>query len=353
MPGPFFCTNPMNIKKNKITSGIALLAVLFLALRWFGFIPQGSPESVSPVRVSPSAPSSASPSTPVPPQLSPEEIQKRSEAQVQYQSHVLQMFFLTAIVFYGKVVDTNGAPIHGASVLINPTQGISGGNPEIKKTSDENGLFSIWTYGLGLVVNVSKTGYYTLKESAGVYDYAFVGQPTNPHTDSRSPAIFVLRKMGETEPLIMRSLDAIAPKNGTPVLINLSESISNKDIRVESWVHDEDIPLNDPHPFDWRFKITVLDGGGLQPKEGGEFDFMAPEDGYQPSDEINMSASDPKWTSTQSREYFLKLANGDFARLSFVVGAGGYNTFEITSYLNPVTGHRNLEYDPSKQINKK
>ena len=96
----------------------------------------------------------------------------------------------------------------------------------------------------------------------------------------------------------------------------------------------------------------MLNGGGLQSRAGGEFDFIAPEDGYQPSDEINMSASDPNWRGTTTHEYFLKLANGDYARINFSIGAGGYNTFEITSYLNPQPGHRNLEFDPAKQINK-
>jgi len=60
-----------------------------------------------------------------------------------------------------------------------------------------------------------------------------------------------------------------------------------------------------------------------------------------------MSASDPQWKSSQRREYFLKLANGTYARIDFGIGAGGYNTFELISYVNPAPGHRNLEYDPN------
>src|ERR1700729_3945960 len=102
----------MNTKKNKIIGGIALLVVLLvLALRWFGFIPQGNPESVPPALVLPSAPSSTSPtppsSSPAPASkpLSPAEIQKRDEDQFRYQSHVLELLYLTPIVFYGKVID--------------------------------------------------------------------------------------------------------------------------------------------------------------------------------------------------------------------------------------------------------
>jgi hypothetical protein len=86
-------------------------------------------------------------------------------------------------------------------------------------------------------------------------------------------------------------------------------------------------------------------GGGIQTRTG-EFDFEAPLDGYQSNDEIDMSASAPHWSYLANREYFLKLANGDFARISFTMCAGGENFFIVTSYLNPKPGHRNLEANP-------
>jgi hypothetical protein len=88
-------------------------------------------------------------------------------------------------------------------------------------------------------------------------------------------------------------------------------------------------------------------GGGLQPRTG-EFDFVAPTDGYQGNDVLDMPASATPWSKQMSREYFLKLANGDYARISFTMRAGGAHFFSITSYLNPVPGHTNLEYDPNQ-----
>jgi len=84
-------------------------------------------------------------------------------------------------------------------------------------------------------------------------------------------------------------------------------------------------------------------------RTGNQFDFTAPIDGYQSSDEIDMSASDSHWSSNQSREYYLKLADGEYARMRFVVATAGYNGFALTSYLNPTPGHRNLEYNPGQQ----
>jgi hypothetical protein len=118
-------------------------------------------------------------------------------------------------------------------------------------------------------------------------------------------------------------------------------------LQVQSWTQNQNIPPGSNQHYDWRCVITVP-GGGIQPRTGDEFDFTAPEDGYQPSDNITMSATDPKWTDSQSREYFLQLANGEYARISFTMAAGGDHFFRITSYLNPTSGHRNLEYNPNQ-----
>lgn len=159
--------------------------------------------------------------------------------------------------------------------------------------------------------------------------------------------------MGDCEPLIMTHRNVKIARDGDPLQMNLATghtyNETNGNVIVQCWTQDQEIRPGSDKRYAWRCLITVP-GGGLQPRTGSEFDFVAPEKGYQPSDEIVMSASNTKWNSTQSREYFLKLANGDFARVNFTMLAGGDNFFEITSYLNPTPGHRNLEFDPAKQI---
>jgi hypothetical protein len=161
--------------------------------------------------------------------------------------------------------------------------------------------------------------------------------------------------MGEAEPIIMIHRDVRILKDGTPIQMILATGktyqVTNGDLQVEAWTHDEGIPRNGNHPYDWRCKITVL-GGGLQPRTGGEFDFTAPETGYQPSDEIDMPASTPQWRPSASRSYFLELGNGTYARIDFKMLAEGDHFFSITSYFNPKPGHRNLEYDQSQRCEK-
>ncbi len=81
-----------------------------------------------------------------------------------------------------------------------------------------------------------------------------------------------------------------------------------------------------------------------------EFDFEAPTDGYRASDEINMYTKTPdRWSGNAKKKYFLKLGDGNYARIQFEMIAGGDHFCYIESYLNPDKS-RNLEYDRNKEI---
>ncbi len=85
----------------------------------------------------------------------------------------------------------------------------------------------------------------------------------------------------------------------------------------------------------------------------GQFDFEAPENGYQPTAEINAPASlGNDWSSQITKQYFVKLGSGNFARMQFTMTAGGDRFFSIQSYFNPNPGSRNLEADPNAAQNR-
>lgn len=240
-------------------------------------------------------------------------------------------------------------PLEQPSPSISAADSMEDKHSEYEKTTDGAGLFSITTHGMGLVINVSKDGYYKTIQSGGSFGYTKEGGSPNPHPDPKNPAIFVLKKAGTTEPLITIHRDVRISKDGTPVQMNLTTgntyNVTNGDIQVQAWTQDQGIPVNVNRPYDWRCQITVP-GGGLQPRTG-QFDFEAPADGYQDNDVLDMPASATPWSKQMSREYFLKLANGDYARISFTMRAGGAHFFSITSYLNPQPGHRNPQDDIS------
>jgi hypothetical protein len=111
---------------------------------------------------------------------------------------------------------------------------------------------------------------------------------------------------------------------------------------------------NEPDPafrrtiYTWTGRISVP-GGGLVERDG-QFDFMAPEEGYREADELGMDSKAERWTSQVEKEYFLRLADGRYARIHIVLSAGGNHFFNLAFHLNPTPGHRNLAYDPAKRV---
>lgn len=265
--------------------------------------------------------------------------------------------FCTPIFFYGKVVDEKGTPIAGATAKMGMCdEKFWTGGTEYVRTTDKDGRFSAWGHGVGINVDVSKNGYYnTLTNSSGNFSYVKECGPLDRHPYPWTPAFFVLRKMGKTVPLIKLHSKIWIQKDGSPISLNLTTgqqaSDGQGDIKVEAWTNDRNIEPNSHTPYDWRCRITVINGG-LTANTNSEFDFQAPKNGYLPSDEINMPATVEKWDTSASRKYFVKLNGGRFARMDFEMIAEGSHFFVITSYLNPTPGDRNLEFDPAKQINK-
>jgi len=262
--------------------------------------------------------------------------------------------FFTPIEFHGKVVNENGQPIPGADVMIsfvsNPGAGEK--HPKEKKRTDAAGLFDARGLGLGIVVMVSKEGYDCLPQSEGNFTYAKGAGPVNTHTDSKNPAVFVLRTMAPAEPLVVRKFYAEIRKDGIPLKFNLQagrfRDEGDPDIQIECWTQDQNIPLHSNEHFAWRCRVSVL-GGGLI-RRAAPFAFEAPVDGYVDADIIEMPAASADWKDEVSREYFFKLHSGLYARASFTISAGRYQFVKLDSYLNPENGSRNLEYDSRKKL---
>jgi hypothetical protein len=279
-----------------------------------------------------------------------QEMEAAHQAEIKREQSIVSAWIMTPIRFYGKVVDQNGNPVSDAKIVVSPAQHPFGKDPEYERRSDADGLFSIdGTHGAVLQVTVLKEGYYSLPESWGDFTYAgpSSGNEKPAHPDPNDPAIFVLRKMGQTEPLIVfHNRQVIASKTGEPVTVDLKSGAKNAasdfNVQVQTWVNE-----TPGRHFDWRYAVSVPNGG-LQPRTGGEFQFEAPTDGYSPSDEVATSGTAIPWTSEASGDYFVTFNNGEYARISFKLYAGGGNFFDLTSYLNPVPGHRNLEYNPNQ-----
>jgi len=287
--------------------------------------------------------------TPTLNQLPPGATENLVKQEGEREKKLWDLWLATPISFYGKVVDEKNNPVSDANAHISfvDTLGSGSTHTKVNEKTDSTGIFHTSGHGLGVVVMVSKEGYYHLEQSDGNFEYSNAGGQVDPHTDPNNPAVFILRKIGKTEPLIVIRHNYSIGKNGMPVEVNLATGKvaqpGQGNIKVEAWTNDQGHQINSNQPYDWRCRITVPGGGVVQ--RAGEFDFEAPLDGYAASDEIDMPVNlGQQWRTQASKNYFLMLANGTYARLEFRMIAGGDHFFKITSYLNPQSGYRNLEY---------
>ncbi|MEA3213125.1 MAG: hypothetical protein QOE70_6182 [Chthoniobacter sp.] len=274
--------------------------------------------------------------------------------------------FKRPINFYGMVVDEARTPVEGATVTLgpidNPIMSDSPGDARAQSStssakSDAQGRFAVTGMrGSHLLVRVSKNGYYSAPNRSDAF---FSHDTADPVMNWRllprgpeEPAIFVLRKKGEGTPLIrLPHLSVIVGKDGRPVDIHLATGravpVGQGDIRIEMSVGSE--VVGPDRQYDWRCRISVP-GGGLLPRKD-DFEFIAPEEGYQPEEIIEKPKSLPRddWDTDVFRHYFVKTGSGNYARvrLRLITRNSGSCVIE-EAYLNPA-GSPNLEYDPSKQ----
>lgn len=265
---------------------------------------------------------------------------------------------LTPISFWGKVVDHKGNPVAGVTVewSANNNPNPYGSGTKGRTETDVEGMFSVTSHGIGLYAKVSKDGYGQIPtelrgqrgSSGGFSNAAKLGNTDSPMGTRSDPAIFVLRKKGEAAELIhVTERPVRVPKNGAPVEIALETGqavpAGQGSLRIECLTEDQKKDAQGNYP--WHCRVSVP-GGGLMKREG-EYDFEAPADGYQAYDDI--APPKERWSAKAERQYFVKMADGHFARVNLRMRTGGEHFVVIESYVNPKRGSRNLEYDPSKQ----
>lgn len=255
----------------------------------------------------------------------------------------------TPIDFHGKVVDEKGNPIEGADITYTVTDKLWEDGKKHNGKSDAQGLFSFSSKGALLTVSASKKGYYRIYEkSSGTINFS---TPKNaapvyrPIPTRENPCILVLQKIGEIDSIIEIENSVSIPRDGTPVEISLRKPNrkgvprGQGDIEVRCWTFDQN--KNEKKRYDWRFQLSVP-GGGLVTRND-IFNFVAPEIGYVSSYEFSMSKDAERWRpDTEKLDFFIKLKDGNYARIKFEMIAGGDHFLSIKSYLNP-TGSRNLE----------
>jgi hypothetical protein len=293
-----------------------------------------------------------------PRQLEESEESKISEEQADHQK---DRIFLKALEreqvpldFYGRVVDENGNGVAGATVQVSASQfnilKAADMFVEAKKMTlqtDPRGNFSVTGLrGYSLVIHVEKEGYFTSSKNPSGFGY--VGAPKqNFRGNPQEPVIFQLRRERGAEALVHpRGKGYAIPRDGTPVFVDLLAGTTNMavtDLKIQAWTSDG--IKDEKYRYDWRARFEVIDGGLQETR--GEFDFMAPEDGYEAVYEMDFPRSRGKdWRSDVAKNFFIISRNGQvYGRIHLRMIAGGDHFCWIEAWLNP-SGSRNLEPDP-------
>lgn len=333
---------------------IVFFAVVFLAVGLFWLL-----------RVQPQETTTGSATKPTAP---PQSAQAGSSPKVEAErfkeaSALVESIFSAPIAFYGRVIDQNGDPVPYANIGYTAADKFNASGTNYTGQADADGNFQITgIQGAGLAVAVRKDGYYFVDEttdqsvlsSAATFAYG-MGPDSyrRPAPTKDNPAVFVLHKMGKSEPLIhIGTRSYKVSKDGQPLEVKLETGLQvpkeQGDIRFERWANDRE--KNQRGHFDWRVRISSAGGGLVERK--GEFDFEAPIDGYQEKFEIEMPASlGDEWDYTANKSFFLKTRDGRFGRLNVMIQAGHNTTpLVVEAFLNPTPGNRNLEFDPAKVV---
>jgi hypothetical protein len=329
-----------------LIAGLAV-AVFLIAIFYFSSKQPSASEEKNPSIAAPTSKEIQSPGTTfVVPSAPDPALPNVGAAQQQIQERRWDAVFAHAVNFYGKVVDENGTPIQGASVHYSvPSNLLQIGKGTIEgPMTDVNGLFSITgKTGAGITVIVAHSDFYSTDQSAKQFSYF---RETERNPSASDPAVFVLRKKGVAEPLLkLKQVLRNMPKDGRTVQVGLTGEKA-ADVTVQAWTSPRPAGAANNAPFAWKVRVEVP-GGGLV-ANADQFQFEAPENGYAPAVEYEMPASgiDGKWRDRFEQTYFVKLGNGDYARMRFQMIAGGNHFAVVESYYNP-SGSRNLEYDPN------
>lgn len=261
--------------------------------------------------------------------------------------------FKTPIVFFGRVVDQHDNAVPDADVKYYANDHPWKNSSLHRLKTDSAGYFSIErAVGISLGVEVSKPGYLVLPPSdskitsSGVFEYG-VGT-THFVPDRANPVIFRLHKSGITEALVKTGeRDFRMVPDGTPLAISVDGQGAHQ-VVLRCWSNEVQQTVSQ-RQYDWSLEVSVPDGGLLERKDA--FDFQAPQDGYTPSDKVDMPSSlGDQWRSFTDRSYFIRFADGTFARAKLQMHPGGDRFVVWESFYNPKAGSPILEPNPVDQL---
>lgn len=271
-----------------------------------------------------------------------------------------EISYISAIEFYGKIIDQNNDPVVGAKVLavINTYdrnldehikhRGLRYRYDKIQKCSDDNGFFTIdKVKGLNLVIKgIEKEGYFASIDGKDTFVFNKYHSSDVRHVAQKNnPVVFYLWKEGRKTKLIHKKLKIKIRDNAKYYsIIFLEGKIYNEydnrgDLFAKLIIGDQ----NGSNRYDWKLVLKTIDGGIVETKD--KYIFLAPKTGYNENYTLQVNKSDEDWSIRASRKFYFRSINGKFfAAINAKVWAyhDGRGMLILEYYLND-KGGRNLE----------
>ena len=249
------------------------------------------------------------------------------------------------IKLYGQILDQNDNPVEGAKVTLSWTDLSVKGVSLREISSDGHGRFILSDVnGKHLLVrSIEKQGYENATTNRDCFEYAAFFDADYYVPDSKKPVVFRMHKKAKAEALIVVSNKYRVPANGTIAVDLKTGQLGGNDVSIEL------VKNSDPTGREWAAKISAP--GGLQ-TANDEFAALAPESGYKSELLIDQNSVQPSGFQSGSLykggKFFVKTTSG-YALVEFRMVPGN-KSVNFTSYLNPIPGSRNLEFNPKQQV---
>ncbi|MBI5382389.1 MAG: carboxypeptidase regulatory-like domain-containing protein [Opitutae bacterium] len=265
------------------------------------------------------------------------------------------------IEFYGLVIDQDGRPLSGVKVMLSAMHviealpGVQGSrSEEIVRVTDSTGRFSL-TGVSGNDVSVKSIelpGYELSPKTKRGFSYYGTQDIYKP--EAQAPVVFHMWKIVGAEKLITADKFYGVVPDGRVYSIDVlgekkTEGGNAGDFKVSIRRPER---VNPNAKYDWSCTIEGIGGGVIETRD--EFMYRAPESGYQPRYEVNVSANDPQWSDRAKRQLYVTARGGKvYARLDVEIFSNYQDkaVFSVKYYANP-NGSRNLEYDPLQNVAK-
>jgi len=252
------------------------------------------------------------------------------------------------IEFYGQVVDQDGNPISGVKIKVKVRHwdvkvpapfGDEVRMIPVEKATDLGGRFEIHdvTGDVFDIESIQKNGYALSPKTPN--GFGFRGG------SFEQPVIIRMWKLGKPAKLVTHRTLFGFQSDGRIYTLDLltdkkiESGNANGDLRIQ--FYRQSIKPKETYP--WTLEISAIDGGLVETAD--EFEYIAPENGYQPQVTFQMNSISPTAMPDLIKDYYFTSRNGQISgvvHLQIFSDYNGQSAILVESRLNP-SGSRNLQ----------